>query len=304
MASQVRSRAWCFTHCNYTDADKEFWKNFNCRYIIFGCETAPTTGTPHLQGYFTFDNPTNFATLKKQIPVKASVFKSNGTAEQNRVYCTKQPDVEYFERGDRPAQGRRSDLDACRTMALERGMRDVTANFNYQGIQTAKAFLTYNEIKRNWKPYVQWFWGEPGSGKTSAAIATLPLDDDNCEQESLYIHSDSKWWDGYGGHPNVIIDDLRPDTIKFTTLLRLLDRYPFRVEIKGGFRQFLGKHVIITSVVHPCEMYRHTGEDMRQLTRRIDEIRQFALSDTNTKDTEVAGNITPQLLCLTQLDII
>lgn len=294
MASSERSRCWCFTHNNYTEEDKEFWKNFNCKYIIFGCETAPTTGTPHLQGYFVFNDAIRFSTLKNKIPPKVAIFKSNGTPEQNRTYCTKQRDVEYFERGDKPEAGRRSDLDACRSMALSRGMRYVSRNFNSQSIRTAEKFLTYNEPQRTWKPYVQWFWGPPGSGKTAAAIQALPVDDETCEKETLYIHNDTKWWDRYDGQPNVILDDLRADTLRFTSLLRILDRYPFAVEVKGGFRQFLGKRIIITSTMHPCEMFRSTGEDLRQITRRIEEIQEFPPCDTVVTDvTEVQGNIKP-----------
>ena len=52
-------------------------------------------------------------------------------------------------------------------------------------------------------------------------------------------------------------------------MLSLLDRYEKRVEIKGGWRQFKPKKIVITSIFPPESMYKGTGEDQRQLLRRI-----------------------------------
>ena len=43
--------------------------------------------------------------------------------------------------------------------------------------------------------------------------------------------------------------------MKFDYLLRLLDRYPMRVEGKGTSRQMLSKKIIITSIFSPEETY-------------------------------------------------
>lgn len=290
MAYAERSRAWCFTHNHYTDEDKEFWKNFNCRYIIFSCETAPTTGTPHLQGYFYLENAAKFDQIKKRIPQTVAIFKANGSPEQNKRYCTKELNAETHERGELPVNGRRNDLAACRAMVRESGLWGIVDNFNCQGIRVAEKFLTYRETTRHWKPYVQWFWGPSGSGKTSEANRIFPLEDPDGDTKPIRYDKpkNSKWWDRYDGQPNVIIDDIRPSFIPFLSLIDLLDQYPCTIEYKGGHRQFLARHIIITSVEHPSTMYRTPGEDMHQLLRRIDEIREFTRSKTvDTPDTQV-----------------
>ncbi len=73
------------------------------------------------------------------------------------------------------------------------------------------------------------------------------------------------------------MDDFRPEDMKFQRLLKLLDRYPYMVEVKGGYRQFLAKTVIITCPKHPEECYAEAGEDIEQLLRRIGEenIKEF-----------------------------
>uniref|UniRef100_UPI0040488E22 hypothetical protein n=1 Tax=Shewanella sp. TaxID=50422 RepID=UPI0040488E22 len=60
----------------------------------------------------------------------------------------------------------------------------------------------------------------------------------------------------------------------FHVLLRLLDRYPYQVETKGGSRQLLAETMIITCPFMPEEMY-NGREDIKQLLRRIDEIKLF-----------------------------
>ena len=62
----------------------------------------------------------------------------------------------------------------------------------------------------------------------------------------------------------------------FSELLRILDRYPHRVEVKGGSVQFNSSLIIITSPKSPQETWDgRSAEDIAQLTRRITEIRHF-----------------------------
>ena len=37
----------------------------------------------------------------------------------------------------------------------------------------------------------------------------------------------TQWWDGYGTHDTVILDDFRGDCMRLTDLQRLLDWYPY-----------------------------------------------------------------------------
>lgn len=102
-------RAYCFT-VNNPEFDPEFDRRF--RYMVFGRETAPTTGTPHLQGYIYCHSPMRITTLHT-IPglERAHFIVARGTPDQNREYCIKEGD--YKEFGTLPQQGKRSDLSAC-----------------------------------------------------------------------------------------------------------------------------------------------------------------------------------------------
>lgn len=223
--------------------------------------------TPHIQGYVMFKNQVRFDSIKSQLP-KAHIEACKGSADDNIKYCTKGGKFEEF--GDRPRQGKRNDIDIVRDICKEaQPMRKICeVATSLQSIKIAEKLLTYNERKRNWKPEVLWFYGKSGTGKTRKAFDIL--EDPWVSDRSL------KWWSGYDAHENVIIDDFRADFCTFHELLRILDRYPYTIEFKGGHRQLLAKRIIITSCYHPANVYS-TREDIDQLLRRIDNIQEFKI---------------------------
>jgi len=267
MAYQIRCRSWAFTHFDYTDDDIKFWNEINCKYICYGKEKCPTTQREHLQGFISFENPRRFDSLKAQLPPEVHFEPAKGNSKQNRDYCSKIKDGEFYERGVQPHQGARYDLDGARDMALSSGMRGVSLVYNAQAIRTAEKALSYCEQERDWKPYVYWFWGAPGTGKSRRAYEIM-----NVAEDRWQCGDSLKWWDGYDAHPDVIIDDFRDTFCSMSFLLKILDRYPLRVEVKGGHRQLLARRIIITSPYHPTNVYRGSDENTMQLTRRIDEI--------------------------------
>lgn len=277
-----KSRSYCFTWNNYSEDEWEGCKRNNCVYLVMGREKCPSTGTKHIQGYIYFKNAITFKSMNKMFN-GAHITQANGTAEDNFKYCSKEG--EFYEQGERPKQGKRTDLAGIRDNVKEGcNMRDVLNECtNFQATRIAEVMLKYFERERYFKTEVLWFFGETGCGKTTEAVRRM-------DGESIYWCSFGKWWEGYDAHENVIIDDIREETFYFHTLLRITDRYPLRVECKGGSRQLLARKIIITCPVHPTILYK--GWDKNdQLTRRISEIREFNGNDVN--GTEVGGNNNP-----------
>jgi hypothetical protein len=109
---------------------------------------------------------------------------------------------------------------------------------------------------------VKVYWGRTGTGKSRRAWAEAGLD-------AFPKDPRSKFWDGYRGHENVVIDEFRGD-IDISHILRWLDRYPTIVEIKGGATTLKAKNIWITSNISPHQWYPHLGEETRDaLLRRL-----------------------------------
>lgn len=78
----------------------------------------------------------------------------------------------------------------------------------------------------------------------------------------------NKWWPEYDGEKKVVLDDCEESHFSRQEMLRLCDRYPLKVETKGGFVEFLAETIYITTNQNPWKWY---GGDDAWL-RRIDYI--------------------------------
>jgi len=267
------TRAWCFTLNNpkrhgglqLVDALKA-----ECTYIVIGREYAPDTHTPHYQGYCCFRQPQS---LKQLRCMNEAVHweKRKGTHEQAIAYCKKE-DKDPYEFGDN-RQGERSDLNAVVAMAQQGAtlydisrMHPATYIRNHNGIQKwVEMSVRAPPAPRGAKPHVSWFWGPSGTGKTLAATRIDP---------DAYFVDNINDMTGYEGQRVVIIDDFRESDIPFNKLLRLLDRYPLRLNRKFGSVNFNSPVIVITAPYHPAATF-NTDESLDQLLRRIDNIREF-----------------------------
>lgn len=268
-----------FTLNNYTEETYSSLLSLlrsNTKYWIVGKEVAPTTGTPHLQGYVEFNVQRTVNSVIKSFK-GCHVEIRRGTREQARDYCAKGGDFEEHQDGFQP-QGTRTDLKQNFTTMREA----VIEADSYQAIKKAECYLTWHEEKRDWKPEVHWFYGETGTGKSRKARYILG-DDVYTKNEA------SKWWNGYDGHADVIIDDFRDSWWSLTEMLRLLDRYECKIETKGGMRQFRPRRIIVTSAIAPSACYQNTGESIKQLIRRIDRVEQFTALNAWTPPCEDAS---------------
>lgn len=128
--------------------------------------------------------------------------------------------------------------------------------------------ISQQQKSRDFVTEVYWFYGPTGSGKTRAASCACP--------DAYWKANNNRWWDGYEAHEDVIIDDYRTSFCPFSELLRLFDRYPFQVEVKGGTREFVARRVYVTTPKNPRDTWSlRSDEDLGQLLRRIHEVRHF-----------------------------
>lgn len=268
---EKRSRNWTWTLNNWTqeEYDRLSTDDRQIRYIIFGKEIGDKESTPHLQGFVIFHNQKTFSQVKKFFGDRFHIEQTQGTPAQNIAYCTK--DNDYVEVGEPPKQGFRKDIEEVRTLVKEganmRQIADVCTSF--QSLKFAESLMKYQPHPPAVKRTIKWYYGPTGTGKTRLAI-------EDSGDDYYITMKDLKWWDGYYGQKVVIIDDFRKDFCTFHEMLRILDRYPYRVQSKGTsfYLSSTTETIIITSAYHPSEVY-NTREDVEQLIRRIDEIKSF-----------------------------
>lgn len=277
--SQARSRNWCATTNNPTDEDREQYLALSYKYLVIGREhfepDDEKKNTPHLQVYFQLQNPCSFASLRRKLP-RAHLEKMRGTPQQAAEYCKKEGD--YVEYGTLPQQGKRNDLNDIRetiksnpsvsTRLLIEDHAAAFARFPRFVEACRKVYGSPNALAWVQSPNL-WFFGPAGCGKSSSARSA---------STSLYVKMANKWWDGYDGEEDVLIDDFHPDQAKYlTTYLKIwADRYPFPAEVKCGSMFIRPKRIFVTTQYTMTQLFEN-GEDRAAIERRFStgEINSF-----------------------------
>nr|QKV51250.1 putative replication associated protein [Crucivirus sp.] len=274
----LRSRGWVFTWNNpvvppgYTDF-VDYYKAWEPQvsYLVVGNEHAPTTGTPHHQGAVWFKNQRTWSACRSTI--KCFWAPAKGSGEQNFNYSNKESIL--IEYGERKQQGNRSDLEDVRNLIQTGGqMKEVTERAsNLQAIKIGQLYLQHHpelHVRRNWEMEIYWIKGPSGAGKTRWCYEQAPM--------AHFSSRNLQWWDGYSDQEDVIVDDFRGDFCTYHELLRICDRYPYRVQVKGSSCELLAKRIFFTSCMLPTEVY-NTREDIWQLLRRITAVYEFCSED-------------------------
>ncbi len=285
-----RSKGWCFTLNNPTE-DEVFLLDDRMDYLVYQLEQGESE-TPHYQGYIHFKQVKSLNQLKK-LNVRTHWENAHGTAKQNQTYCTKVPRLDGpWEYGDMPIQGKRTDLNEYRDAIMAgKRKRDLVEDFFPQ---FAKYTHMYDVIHLSCiKPIrkqrsVTLLYGEPGTGKTSYVH---DLWKDEIFFDSPPQTSGSLWFDGYDQHELCLIDDFAGASshVTLTTLLRMLDDYPVKLQVKGSFVWFNPDIVFITTNIHPRNWYSYGDRETHYvaLKRRINMVLEFRLhQDTITCDLD------------------
>lgn len=266
---------WVFTLNNpQPEENPSFWPS---RYVVYQLERGEE-GTPHYQGYIVFYSNKTLSAVKKINP-RAHWDLRRGTHDEARAYCTKEdtriePPV---EKGVPPiTRGKRTDLLYVKQL-LDDGATESEICRDEDALGTVARYPKLigmyrmaTQKHRNFKTQVLVLYGPPKKGKSLFWNIVYP---------NAYIKPHGLWWDGYDHQEVVVIDDFY-GWLPYSFMLQLLDRYPLLVEVKGGFRTFNSKLIVITSNKAPNCWY---GVDCsyEALERRLNVIYRFDQQSIN-----------------------
>lgn len=235
-----QAKNWCYTLNNPT-APLDLSDTI---YHVYG-EEVGESGTPHYQGYVVFAQRKRLSQLKK-LSATAHWEVSKGTPIQASDYCKK--DGKFIETGELPqpphakggAANKRKYEEAFAAAKIG-DMENIPVDLRI------KHYRTFKQIKVDYMPAIPslddtcgiWYYGESGVGKSKRARDEFP---------NAYLKQANKWWDGYQGEEEVIIDDFDPSHACLAHYMKIwADHYAFLGETKGGMIKIRPKTIIVTS---------------------------------------------------------
>lgn len=256
----IPAKTWVFTIFKYTDETKQLLRDLCANVVVFGEEICPTTNEPHLQTYITFTRAYRFSQLVKLFPKwnfeKAKVEDWN--------YCLK--DMKYEKIDRRKEKGTRTDLIEIKDLAKQGRFSDIMENFPSQWLRYEKGIRGMHDVKninlekRNFVTEVIVYWGKAGSGKTRRVYEESP--------NVINLQYDGKYFDGYQGEDEVLLDDFQDTMMPRKLFLNITDRIPMNVRILGSWVNWRPKKIFITSNFDPNEWYEENDEAvLRRLTK-------------------------------------
>lgn len=270
---------WCFTVNNFTSRDEgiiEYVLAPKAKWLCYGKEIAPTSGTPHLQGYAMFTTKQSIGVLKKALP-RAHWEKAKGNAQHNYVYCHKDVEDEenqWVEYGVRPEfhenNGKREKIRWDRVL-------EAAKKRDYENIPPHCMVTSYGNIVRIGKDFATmpdeavdvtgvWIQGPSGCGKSRKARQDYP---------GAYIKTCNKWWDMYQDQPFVIMDDMDKSHSVLGHHLKIwADRYGFMAETKGSALAIRPAKFVVTTQYRMEDIWTDT-ETIEALKRRFTIVDMF-----------------------------
>lgn len=291
--SRETGTRWVFTLNNYSLAEepKIWFDNGEIQYLIWKPERAPTTNTPHLQGYLVLKpNPRNkngrgLPWMKKNINGRADWRVARGSHQQCVDYVSKEetadgPVTELGEYTDgrsanQPLAAREKKKDMLNEVRdlIVQGATDQQLWMSHFKImmhhhRALSAFrLSLPQAQRDHQTKLIVITGPSGTGKSHLArrIATAQCGG------GYYLAADQNgkvWMDGYDParreHDWLIMEEFTGATMRPTLLLRLADKYPVRLETKGSSVEVKFKGIIITTNKLPRDLWSEEAMNATQ----------------------------------------
>ncbi len=236
------------------------------KYVAYGLEKCPRTQRDHNQGWLHLARPMSLRQVKA-FAGNSHLEMMFGTLSQNDAYCSKEGKLIEF--GDRPAQGKRKDLDDLKD-GIKAGQTERELYEHHPAAwRYSKAMSKYRELVQCDEASafrevtVDVYAGGTGTGKTRKAMRG---------DDVFMIHASSmQWMDGYKGEKTLVIDEY-DNNMPLPKLLGWCDGYKQRLPVKGSFTYARWTQVIITTNLSKAEFHpKAKTMHLKAFERRLDD---------------------------------
>ena len=247
-------------------------------YMIGQKEIGTNAGYQHWQLCIHIKKCT-LAAIKRVFPT-AHAEPTRSSAAEN--YCGKESTAvegSQFVLGEKPMnRSSKTDWSRVRLAAESGDLRQVPDDVFVRCYSNLKKIkLDYEKPTSRGPVKIRLFLGPSGTGKSYTAWKEFGESGGGNAHDTVYVKTPTtKWWDGYQGETQVIIDEFRGQ-VSIGLLLRWLDPagYPLTLETKGGGCVAKFTDIILTSNIHPQEWYPDLDIPTRQALLRRIEIVEF-----------------------------
>lgn len=265
-ANQRRQGIYWIATIPYSDWTPELADGINW---VRGQHERGESGYEHWQCVIGFKNKQSLTGAKKLLGVPTAHLElCRSAAADDYVWKEDTRVGEQFDLGKKPFQRNNSkDWDMVRDAALQGRLEEIPSDIfiRYYGnlCKIRSDHLQPIAGERRCNVY----WGPTGTGKSRKAW----------ELAGIHAYSKdprTKFWCGYVDQRNVVVDEFRGG-IDISHMLRWLDRYPVRVEVKGGSKPLAATEYWITSNLHPYQWYPELDRDTYSALERRLTIEEF-----------------------------
>lgn len=295
----------------YLGPERDHWNNPegwpDIRYFVGGFEKCPTTGKPHIQGYFQLKSKKSSKALcdlfysmlvadsrvggylKPAFRIAAQrAGDREGDpltgADKNVIYCKK--DGRFFEWGELSRQGEKKEsrLDQCVSDIKGHkfvSISDVAWEYPREYVLHARGLSALQEMSEckldhsRSRPEMYIFVGPSGVGKTEGAkfwirnVSEYRLPE-QCYH--FYDYSGGKFWDGYRGQPLVVFEEFACQ-LPVHEFLQIISGCSKRVHVKSSSVMLRAHVFVFTTQVPLVDWYKNVTDDRdyKAVQRRLRE---------------------------------
>lgn len=265
-------------------------------YWIKGQEEVGASGYEHYQ-WVCHTKRMTLKKLKGLIGEKSHIEATQSKAAEEYVW-KEDTRVEgtQFEEGSKKNAKRKIDWDDVREKAITGQIEDIDSHAYISHYRTFKMiYQDHKEVPERPGQTCELLYGKTGCGKSHNAYKKAK------ELGRVYWKAnDTKWWDGYDGEEVCIIDDFSGH-IPLDLILRWIDWYPCRVEVKGGMVPLEVKHWFITSNNAMDTWYPDESlERNKALRRRVSSVTEYWVPYRETMEVTTPVTVTDRTVSNTE----